>query len=60
MILQVIPPPPPPPPNGWPGNVPFDSGPCNGAACIPIDQGAVLITVIGLIIGIYLCTANEK
>ena len=52
MILQVIPPPPPPPPNGWPGNSPFNEGPCT--ACIPIDQGVLLLIVAGLIFGTYL------
>jgi hypothetical protein len=60
MILQVIPPPPPPPPNGWPGNAPFNAGPCNGIECIPIDQGALVIIVVGLIIGIYYLTKERN
>ena len=38
---------PPPPPSG-----PFmETGTC--AACIPIDQGALLLAVIGITIGLY-------
>ena len=51
IILQVVPPPPPPPPNGWPGNNPFAPEPC--ITCIPIDQGAILLIIVGLIIGTY-------
>ena len=44
---------PPPPPNG-----PFQEVPC--IACIPIDQGAVLLITIGLLLGIYLLIKENK
>jgi hypothetical protein len=59
MLLQG----PPIPPNGPPGgfsNGPFESGPCEGFACIPIDQGFLLVTILGLIIGLYFLNKERK
>ena len=46
MILQMGP---PPWSGGNPPNGPF--APC--ISCIPIDQGALWLIVVGLIVGIY-------
>lgn len=60
ILLQVIPPPPPPPPNGGPPggftNGPFEA--CTG--CVPIDQGVILLVVVGLILGTVNLVINRK
>lgn len=54
MILQVA----PPPPNGWMGQSPFDPAPC--VTCIPIDQGVLVLVVIGVVIGVYNLIKEHK
>jgi hypothetical protein len=58
MILQIVPPLPPAGPPGGFTQGPF-VGPCGDIACVPIDQAAILVMFIGLLIGTYNMIRNN-